>query len=200
SASTRAPAPSGSRGVRGGSLPAGATSPGNRVPPRHSRSRRPWTRSPTACSDSRARSPRRAGRPTRSRGWRARASGRAARFSPGGLYALLQRDTAGVGGTVTATAGLSGTRASPVSSGSFSLSNGAFGEFRAPFVDGTYDYQDRRLRGAAHLWRSGQQILDVQAYLPLDLALEPVPRRQLPDPLSVGARADSVDLSVLEAL
>src|SRR5207247_451273 len=58
SASTRAPAPSGSRGVRGGSLPAGATSPGNRVPPRHSRSRRPWTRSPTACSDSRARSPR----------------------------------------------------------------------------------------------------------------------------------------------
>src|SRR5437867_4343996 len=117
-----------------------------------------------------------------------------------GLYALLQRDTAGVGGTVTATAGLSGTRASPVSSGSFSLSNGAFGEFRAPFVDGTYDYHDRRLRGAAHLWRSGQQILDVQAYLPLDLALEPVPRRQLPDTLSVGARADSVDLSVLEAL
>ena len=117
-----------------------------------------------------------------------------------GLYALLQRDTAGVGGTVTATAGLSGTRASPVSSGSFSLSNGAFGEFHAPFVDGTYDYHDRRLRGAVHLWRSGQQILDVQAYLPLDLALEPVARRQLPDTLSVGARADSVDLSVLEAL
>ncbi len=117
-----------------------------------------------------------------------------------GLYALLQQDTAGVGGMVTATAGLSGTRASPVSSGSFALSNGAFGEFRAPFVDGTFDYHDRRLRGALHLWRSGQQILDVQAYLPLDLALEPVSRRQLPDTLSVGARADSVDLSVLEAL
>jgi len=117
-----------------------------------------------------------------------------------GLYALLEQDTAGVGGTVTATAGLSGTRASPVSSGSFSLSNGVFGEFRAPFVDGTFDYHERRLRGALHLWRSGQQILDVQAYLPLDLALESVPRRQLPDTLSVGARADSVDLSVLEAL
>src|SRR5439155_1290267 len=59
-----------------------------------------------------------------------------------GLYALLERDTAGVGGTVTVTAGLSGTRASPVSSGSFSLSNGAFGEFRAPFMDGTFDYHD----------------------------------------------------------
>jgi translocation and assembly module TamB len=117
-----------------------------------------------------------------------------------GLYALLERDTAGVGGTVTATAGLSGTRASPISSGSFSLSNGAFGEFRAPFVDGTFDYHDRRLRGTLRLWRSGRQILDVQAYLPLDLALEPVPRRQLPDTLSVGAKADSVDLSVLEAL
>src|SRR2546422_8218659 len=86
-----------------------------------------------------------------------------------GVYALLERDTAGVGGTLTVTAGLSGTRASPVSSGSFSLSNGAFGEFRAPFVDGTYDYHDRRLLGAVHLWRSGQQILGVQAYLPLDL-------------------------------
>src|SRR5207247_2440429 len=117
-----------------------------------------------------------------------------------GVYALLERDTAGVGGTLTVTAGLSGTRASPVSSGSFSVSNGAFGEFRAPFVDGTYDYHDRRLGGAIHLWRSGQQILGVQAYLPLDLALEPVPRRQLPDTLSVDARADSVGLSVLEAL
>src|SRR3989454_11584405 len=67
-------------------------------------------------------------------------------------------------------------------------------------VDGTYDYHDRRLLGAVHLWRSGQQILGVQAYLPLGLALEPVPRRQLPDTLSVGATADSVDLSVLEAL
>src|ERR1041385_3268497 len=121
-------------------------------------------------------------------------------FPVAGLYALLERDTAGVGGTVTVAAGLSGTRASPVSSGSFSLSNATFGEFRAPFMDGTFDYHDQRLNGALHLWRSGQQILDVQVHLPLDLALEPVARRQLPDTLSVGASADSVDLSVLEAL
>ena len=121
-------------------------------------------------------------------------------FPLAGLYALLEQDTAGVGGTVTATAGLSGTRASPVSSGSFSLSNGSLGEFHAPFVDGTFEYRDQRLGGAVHLWRAGQQILDVQAYLPLDLALEPVARRQLPDTLSVRATADSVDLSVLEAL
>jgi len=121
-------------------------------------------------------------------------------FPLAGVYALLERDTAGVGGSVTATAGLSGSRANPVSSGAFSLSNGRLGEFRAPFVDGTFEYRDRRLRTALHLWRSGQQILDVQAFLPLDLALTRVEHRQLPDTLSVRASADSVDLSVLEAL
>ena len=121
-------------------------------------------------------------------------------FPLAGMYALLEQDTAGVGGTVTATAGLSGSRASPVSSGAFSLSNGRFGEFRAPFVDGTFEYRDRRLSTALHLWRSGQQILAVQAFLPLDLAIMPVERRQLPDTLSVRATADSVDLAVLEAL
>ncbi len=121
-------------------------------------------------------------------------------FPLAGLYALLERDTAGVGGTITATVGLTGTRASPVSSGSFSLTNGSFGAFRTPFVDGSFEYRDRRLGAAVHLWRSGQQVLDVQAYLPLDLSLVPVRQRQLPDTLSVRARADSVDLSVLEAL
>ncbi|HEY6159446.1 MAG TPA: translocation/assembly module TamB domain-containing protein [Gemmatimonadales bacterium] len=121
-------------------------------------------------------------------------------FPLAGVYALLEQDTAGVGGTVSATAGLSGSRASPVSSGSFSLSNGRLGEFRAPFVDGTFEYHDRRLSTAVHLWRSGQQILAVQAFLPLDLAMMPVERRQLPDTLSVRATADSVDLAVLEAL
>jgi translocation and assembly module TamB len=121
-------------------------------------------------------------------------------FPLAGMYALLEQDTAGVGGTVSATAGLSGTRASPVSSGAFSLSNGRVGEFRAPFVDGTFEYRDRRLSTGVHLWRSGQQILAVQAFLPLDLAIMPVARRQLPDTLSVRATADSVDLAVLEAL
>ncbi|HZI21659.1 MAG TPA: translocation/assembly module TamB domain-containing protein, partial [Gemmatimonadales bacterium] len=121
-------------------------------------------------------------------------------FPLAGVYSLLEQDTAGVAGTVTATAGLSGTRAAPVATGSFSLSNAAVSGFHAPFVDGTFEYRDRRLRSALHLWRSGQQILAVQAYLPLDLALMPVERRQLPDTLSVGATADSVDLSVLEAL
>ena len=117
-----------------------------------------------------------------------------------GLYTLLERDTTGVGGTITATVGLTGTRANPVSSGAFSLTNGSFAEFRTPFVDGSFEYRERRLSAAAHLWRSGLQILAVEAHLPLDLSLVPVARRQLADTVSVRATADSVDLSVLEAL
>jgi translocation and assembly module TamB len=121
-------------------------------------------------------------------------------FPLAGVYALLQQDTAGVAGTITATAALAGTRALPVARGAFSLTEGSLGEFRIPFVDGTFEYRDRRLRAAVHLWRAGQQILALQAYLPLDLALEPVAQRQVPDTLSVRATADSVDLAVLEAL
>src|SRR3989449_46205 len=72
--------------------------------------------------------------------------------------------------------------------------------FGAPFMDGIIDYRGRRLNGEVHLWRSGQQVLNVTAHLPLDLALVPVAQRQLPDTLSVQARADSVDLGVLAAV
>src|SRR5207245_1781905 len=99
-----------------------------------------------------------------------------------------------------ATAALAGTRAEPQYTGSFSLTNGSIGEFRAPALDGTFDYRDRRLESAVHLWRSGQQVLTVAAHLPLDLALAPVAQRQLPDTLSVRATADTVAPPLLEAL
>jgi len=116
------------------------------------------------------------------------------------VYALLQRDTLGVAGAVTATLAMSGTRASPTYNGSFALSDAAFGAFRVPFMDGTVGYQNRRLDSEVHLWRSGQQVLSVTAHLPLDLALMEVAERQLSDTLSVQARADSVDLTLLEAM
>src|SRR6266581_272423 len=117
-----------------------------------------------------------------------------------GIYALLERDTLGVAGAVTATVAATGTRANPLYSGSFAFSDASFGSFHAPFMDGIIDYRNRRLNGELHLWRSGQQVLNVTAHLPLDLALVPVSERQLPDTLSVQARADSVDLGVLAAV
>src|SRR6266516_3438376 len=117
-----------------------------------------------------------------------------------GIYALLERDTLGVAGAVTATVAATGTRANPLYSGSFAFSDASFGSFHAPFMDGIIDYRNRRLNGEVHLWRSGQQVLNLTAHLPLDLALVPVAQRQLPDTLSVQARADSVDLGVLAAV
>ena len=117
-----------------------------------------------------------------------------------GIYALLQHDTLGVTGAVTASIVANGTRANPTYAGSFAFANASFGSFSAPFMDGNIDYRGRRLNGEVHLWRSGQQILNVTAHLPLDLALVPVAQRQLPDTLSVQARADSVDLGVLAAV
>jgi len=117
-----------------------------------------------------------------------------------GIYALMQDDTLGVSGAVTATLAANGTRANPAYSGSFAFSNASFGSFKAPFMDGIVDYRNKRLNGEVHLWRSGQQILNVTAHLPLDLALVAVAERQLPDTLSVQARADSVDLGVLAAV
>ncbi len=121
-------------------------------------------------------------------------------FPLAGVYALLEQDTSGVAGSLTATVGLGGTRAEPEYTGSLALSNGSLGEFRVPYMDGTFEYRARRLDAAVHLWRSGQQVLNVTAHLPLDLALTPVVERELPDTLSVRAQADSVDLSLLEAV
>src|SRR5213596_2101727 len=117
-----------------------------------------------------------------------------------GIYALMEHDTLGVAGAVTTTLAANGTRANPTYSGSFAFSNASFGSFKAPFMDGIVDYRNRRLDGEVHLWRSGQQVLNVTAHLPLDLALVSVAQRQLPDTLSVQARADSVDLGVLAAV
>jgi len=121
-------------------------------------------------------------------------------FPLAGVYAVLEADTTGVAGTVTATLGVTGTRAAPLYTGSFSLSNGAIGAFRIPFLDGSVNYAERRLDAAAHLWREGRQILSVDTHLPLDLALVAVAHRRLDDTLTVRASGDSVDLSVLEAI
>src|SRR2546425_6214699 len=111
-----------------------------------------------------------------------------------GIYALMESDTVGVAGAVTATVAAGGTRANPSYSGSFAFSNASFGSFRAPFMDGIIDYRGRRLNGEVHLWRSGQQGLNVPPHLPLDLPLLPVAPRPLPHTPSVQARADHVRL------
>jgi len=72
----------------------------------------------------------------------------------GGLYAAARAGHGGWGGDGHGHRRAIGTRASPIRAGRLAP-NGAFGEFRAPFVDGTFDYH-----GRASAWSLGQQILE----------------------------------------
>jgi translocation and assembly module TamB len=116
------------------------------------------------------------------------------------LYGVLQRDTTGVDGELGMTLQIGGTTKSPTIQGTARLGEGRFGDFRAPFVEGVMSYAKRRLDANLNLWRTGENILEVEAHLPLDLALAGVEHRRVDGPLQVRAEADSVDLGVVEAL
>ena len=116
------------------------------------------------------------------------------------LYALLQRDTTGVHGDLGLSMDIGGTSREPTFRGTVRLGEGRFGDFKSPFVLGVLNYAQRRLDANLNLWRTGENILEVEAHLPLDLGLSGVEQRRVGGPLQVRADADSVDLGILEAL
>jgi translocation and assembly module TamB len=69
-----------------------------------------------------------------------------------------------------------------------------------PFGEGLFNYADRTFEGGLVLWRTGEPVLLVTAKAPIDLAFTKVSERKLAGPISLRARADSVDLALLEAL
>ena len=116
------------------------------------------------------------------------------------FYGLLQRDTLGVGGEVELDLQVGGTAAAPTMRGITRLADARFRDFQAPFVQGVINYADRRLDANLDLWRTGENLLQIEAHLPLDLALTGIDRRRLDGPLSVRAHTDSVSLGLLEAI
>ncbi len=115
------------------------------------------------------------------------------------VYGILQRDTADVSGSVGVELDIGGTARTPTITGTVTLGDARFGDFQAPFVQGVVNYENQQLEANLLLWRTGVQVLTVEARLPLDLAFTSVPKRQLDGPLSVRAVADSVDLALMEA-
>jgi hypothetical protein len=116
------------------------------------------------------------------------------------VYGLLQRDTSTIAGRVGLDLRVGGTAEAPTLRGTTSLEAGRFGDFQAPFVQGVVDYADRKLDANLLLWRTGENVLQLETKLPLDLGLKGVTQRRVAGPLSVHARGDSVDLGILEAL
>ncbi len=115
------------------------------------------------------------------------------------LYDLLQRDHGTVAGMASMDITLTGTAIDPIIRGTGSLTGGVFGDFQAPFARTAFYYNEQVLSTNLSFFRTGRPVLEVDAQLPLDLTLGPVPTRQLPGALAIRARTDSVDLGVVEA-
>ena len=119
----------------------------------------------------------------------------------GDLYGLLQRDTTGVDGELGMSLEIGGTARMPTFRGTRAARRGALRRFpRRPSCRAWLNYAERRLDANLNLWRTGENILEVEAHLPLDLGFTGVEQRRLDGPLQVRAHADSVDLGILEAL
>jgi translocation and assembly module TamB len=116
------------------------------------------------------------------------------------LWALLQLGYHDVEGEVNGTFELEGTGEDPTMRVSVSMLDAMFGDFQAPQFTGTATYQNRRLEGDVEVRRLGEEILRVELDLPVNLALSGVEQRQLPGRIAIIARADSVDLSLLNAV
>ncbi|HEV8149387.1 MAG TPA: translocation/assembly module TamB domain-containing protein [Gemmatimonadales bacterium] len=115
------------------------------------------------------------------------------------IYGLAQRDTAGIAGVVAVDARLSGTAPLPELRGTASITGPVFGDFHAPLIRAAFDYRGQTLRGNLTFWRTGKPVVEADLTVPYDLALQKVARRQLPGPLNIVVRGDSIDLALAEA-
>jgi translocation and assembly module TamB len=114
-------------------------------------------------------------------------------------FALAQRDTTGIGGWLSASARVVGAAANPTMDAYLLLVDGRFGDFHTPLLDGVFHYADRLLTLKGALWRDTLRVLGLSGSLPLDLSFGAVDRRRLPGPLEIRVRADSADLSAVDA-
>ena len=115
------------------------------------------------------------------------------------VFALAQRDTADIGGLVSASVQVAGTAAAPTMEAYVSLTDGRFGDFHTPLVDGRFHYAGRLLTLEGALRRDTVRVLGVRGSLPLDLSLTAVEHRRLPGPIEFFIQADSADLSAVNA-
>jgi hypothetical protein len=121
-------------------------------------------------------------------------------FPLAAVLALAINDTTGARARIDADFTMGGSRRDPEIQGAFLVVGGTPVNGEPLIGQGSLTYRARRLDAMVRALRGNRRILDATAHLPLDLALAPVARRQLPDTLSVRVVADSLDLSQLGVL
>jgi len=118
-----------------------------------------------------------------------------------GVLAIVELDTLGLGGRVSADLAVSGTRDDPRYRGTYRIRyDSAALSGAVPEISGSVDYADGWVDGSLNMTRRGRAVIDAMAHLPLDLRLRAVERRLRPDTLVVQAQADRADLTALQAL
>lgn len=115
------------------------------------------------------------------------------------VFSLMGRDTAGVAGVLGMTLELGGRSAAPTLRGATNLADVRVGDAHVPYLEGVLNYGAQRLDANLFLWKTGERVMSVEAQLPIDLAFEPREKRQIPGPLHIRARGDSVELALIEA-
>src|SRR5690606_15542514 len=115
------------------------------------------------------------------------------------IYDVMGRDTTGIRGQLAFDVEAGGTADAPTLRGAGTLADAQFGNAMMPYLEGVFNYGDRRLDANVLLWRTGDPVLRVEMQLPYDLALRGVEQRRVEGPLAVRAVGDSVELAILEA-
>jgi translocation and assembly module TamB len=113
---------------------------------------------------------------------------------------LVQSRQDSLGGSAKLDLRIAGTRVLPTMEMAAELQGPRWGSVRLETLAARGAYVDRRLTTTLDLFRGGQRALTAEATLPLDLALVPVAKRQLPDSLRGILRTDRVELGILETL
>ena len=114
--------------------------------------------------------------------------------------ATLAQSGGTVDGVATLALTVTGTRQRPTMEAQAAVVDGRFGDVRVERLSATGRYADHRLETALGLRSRGEELVRANLSLPVDLALVPVARRLLDEPLRGTVRADSVNLGLLEAM
>lgn len=111
----------------------------------------------------------------------------------------LSQSRLSLGGRLSLTADIKGTRPAPLMDIKGTVNGAAIGEFRIARGDLTGSYVDRSLTAKLSLYRDSVLVLSGDATLPIDLAFERRADRTLDVPLKGTIRSSDVDLALLES-
>lgn len=104
-----------------------------------------------------------------------------------------------IGGDLTGTLDMTGTRAAPRLNATASLNSVTAGDVKVAQVAMTAQYADRRLTAEARVVQADSTVLTARANYPIDLALESRDRRVLDDTMRIAINSPNVGLELLES-